>query len=137
METSCAECSLLWRVREKVVKAVLRLIGSFWHSIISSPKDLYSHADLRGIINEYTTSHSLVNSNDQQYIHPDDLLISVFTAPKSDESILYLKRDEAVKRLISKMQDWHEIIVEGKDPIIKSDFLSLYRFILTLTTVII
>ena len=85
----------------------------------SSPKDLYSSADLRTIINEYTASHSLVNARDQRYIHPDELLLSVLVPPRSDETLQYLKRDEAVNRLSERMQDWHEVIVDGKDPVIR------------------
>lgn len=64
-------------------------------------------------------SHSIVNPNEQQYIHPDELLISVLVSPKSDETIPYIKREEAVKRLADRMQEWHEIIAEGKEPIIR------------------
>jgi hypothetical protein len=89
----------------------------------SSPKDLYSRADLRTIINEYTASHSLANAREQQYIHPDELLLSVLVAPKSEETLPYLKRDETVKRLSERMQSWHEVVVDGKDPVIRYVYL--------------
>ncbi|KIJ34908.1 hypothetical protein M422DRAFT_34849 [Sphaerobolus stellatus SS14] len=91
----------------------------FFEEIGKSPKDLYSYSDIRTIINEYTASRSLVNPNDQQYINVDELLLSVLTSPKSDEDIQYIKRDEAVKRLVDRMQNWHEILLDGKDPILR------------------
>jgi len=87
--------------------------------ICPSPKDLYSAADLRTLINDYATSRSLANECEQQYIHPDELLLSVLAAPKSNETIQYIKRDEAVKRLSDRMQNWHEVVVDGKDPVIR------------------
>ena len=84
-----------------------------------SPKDLYLLTDLRKIIDEYTASRSLANTREQQYIHPDELLLSMLVAPKSGETIQYLKRDEAVKRVSERMQSWHEVVVDGKDPVIR------------------
>lgn len=64
-------------------------------------------------------SRSLANAHEQQYIHPDELLLSVLVAPKSGEIIKYLKRDETVRRVSERMQNWHEIVVDGKDPVIR------------------
>ena len=85
----------------------------------SSLKDLYSLGELRTIINDYVASRSLSNAHEPRYVHPDGLLLSVLAEPKSDEVIQYLKRDEAVNRLSERMQSWHEIVVEGKDPAIR------------------
>lgn len=94
-------------------------------SFLSSSKDLYSLAELRTIVNEYVQSHSLVNPNEQQYIHPDELLLSILIPPKSNEKVDYVKREEAVKRLCGGMQDWHEVTMDGKEPVLRQVGLSL------------
>ncbi|KAF8491966.1 hypothetical protein JB92DRAFT_2752438 [Gautieria morchelliformis] len=96
----------------------------FFEAIGKNPKDLYSLIDLRTIINEYAASHSLANAREQQYIHPDELLLSVLVAPKSGETVPYIKRDEAVKRLYERMQNWHEVAIDGEDPVIRKGQLN-------------
>lgn len=86
---------------------------------LCSSKELYSAGELRNLINDYVEKHSLANPREQQYIHPDELLLSVLSVPKANETIQYLKRDEAMKRLTDRMQTWHEVKVDGKDPVIR------------------
>ncbi|KAF8519390.1 hypothetical protein BU17DRAFT_90099 [Hysterangium stoloniferum] len=95
----------------------------FFAEIGKNTKDLYSQNDIRTIINDYITAHQLANVNEQQYIHPDDVLVAVFTAGQSSESIQYMKREDAVTRLSQRMQEWHEVTVEGKDPIVRKGAL--------------
>ncbi|KAF8591696.1 hypothetical protein K439DRAFT_1401788 [Ramaria rubella] len=114
------------KAKETVVRELWRPHAQSVHFFVESgnnPKDLYSLANLRTIINDYSTTHSLTNAQEQQYIHPDELLLSVLLAPKSDETIKYIKRDDAVKRLSERMQSWHEIIVDGKEPVIRKGHL--------------
>ena len=75
--------------------------------------------ELKDLINGYIASHNLVNPNDQAYINIDTLLKSTIASKNSTEELEFMKRDQLTRRLIDKLQPWHEINIEGKEPITK------------------
>jgi translation initiation factor 2D len=86
--------------------------------------------EIRDLLNSYITKHNLVNLRDAAYINLDDLLYSCVSAKKEGkgknkdvepESTVskFMKRDELTRNVLERMQSWHEIRVEGKDPITK------------------
>lgn len=82
----------------------------------SSTKEFYAIEELRTIVNEYITQHTLVNQNDQRYINLDETLRGVI--PVSAEGpAQFLKRADIVKHLCEGMDPWHEITVDGKEPV--------------------
>lgn len=85
---------------------------------------------MKAVINDYITSKNLVNPREQAYINLDALLVSCVSATPSkgkskeketatQEKVEFMKRDELTKGFVGKMQSWHEVIVEGKEPIVK------------------
>ncbi|GJJ09213.1 hypothetical protein Clacol_003435 [Clathrus columnatus] len=104
----------LWRPSASNVE-LFKLTGK-------STTELYTSEDLRGVINQYITQHSLVNQNDQQYVNLDDTLTKAIITD-GEESIQYRKRSELVKLLSQRMEVWHEITVDGKEPVVR-EFLS-------------
>ena len=98
--------------------------------------------EIRDLLSSYITAHNLINPREPAYINLDDLLYSCVSAKTEGkaknkdvepEPIKFMKRDELIKSVLEKMQGWHEIRVEKKDPIIKyakmlmNFFLSFFR----------
>ena len=93
---------------------------------VPSPDALYTMQDIRTLLNSYITSQNLVNPNVQAYINIDPLLSECINAEgqqkkkrnsMSEEPNLlgdYMKRDELLKKVIEKMQDWYEISRDGE-----------------------
>ncbi|KAH7908853.1 hypothetical protein BJ138DRAFT_1115485 [Hygrophoropsis aurantiaca] len=81
---------------------------------------LYTLQEIKSTINKYVTDRQLINARDQAYINVDDLLLTVISS-KSDApaSTEFIRRDELIKRLSDKMQNWYEIQADGKDPVLK------------------
>lgn len=78
-------------------------------------------------MNAYIAAKSLVNAHQQQFINIDDLLHAVLASAKVGVTPDFLKREEMVERLIDKMQAWHRIEVEGRDPVLKCARFFLQR----------
>ena len=99
------------------VSFLFRGIGLSSHC--SSTSILYTLPEIKTLVNEYIVSHNLVNPNDRSYINIDELLLSTLSSKTDTEPLEFLKRDDLMRRLVNKMQAWHEISVEGKEPVIK------------------
>ncbi|KZT25056.1 hypothetical protein NEOLEDRAFT_1093490 [Neolentinus lepideus HHB14362 ss-1] len=97
---------------------------------------LFLLADLRIFLNAYITSHNLVNAHQQQFINvsEDPVLLSAITGPlpgkpkpreegNSPADTDFLKREDIMKRLVERMQAWHEIRVDGKSGVVKKGVL--------------
>lgn len=84
-----------------------------------SPSARYILQEIKTILNSYVTDKGLVNAIESQYINIDGLLLSTLTSSKSNETLEFVKRDELIKRLTDRMQNWYEIQVEGKEPVLK------------------
>ncbi|KAL5525212.1 hypothetical protein ACEPAF_9081 [Sanghuangporus sanghuang] len=86
---------------------------------------LYARQQLKETLNIYITQHSLVNPNQQQFINIDALLAGVLASKGggggggSADVPEFLRCDELLKRLVEKMQAWHKVELDGKDPILK------------------
>lgn len=83
---------------------------------------LYDFPALKPILNEYISDKRLVNPQAQHLISLDNLLRTVFFSGKSsasagEEQRNGYKRETLLAMLIEKMQPWHRIEVEGKDPV--------------------
>ncbi|KAH9477154.1 Eukaryotic translation initiation factor 2D [Psilocybe cubensis] len=99
----------------------------------ASKSDLYTIPEIRSLVNNYITSHNLVNAREQAYINLDELLyscVSVKQKAKSkskeseSETPQFMKRDELTKKIIAKMQSWYEIRPDGRDPVTKKGTLT-------------
>ena len=68
----------------------------------------------------YIAAKSLANPNDQSYLNlgSDNVLLTSLGSPVEE----FMKRDEVFRRLLDRMQLWHEIRVEGKDRVLKYVF---------------
>ncbi|KAI0752119.1 eukaryotic translation initiation factor SUI1 family protein [Fomes fomentarius] len=82
--------------------------------------EMYTITDITDIVNDYISSHRLINTNDQQYINvgADQALASAVSIKGQDTSE-FLKRYEVLKRVRTNMQAWHEIRVEGREVVRK------------------
>ena len=96
-----------------------------------STSTLYDFSAIKPVLNAYISQRSLVNPQAQHLINPDDFLRSILFSGKSganaDQRRSY-KREELMQLLIEKMQPWHRIEVEGKEPVMRQ-----VSFILTST----
>jgi translation initiation factor 2D len=65
----------------------------------------------------HISANNLVNARDQAYVNvaADNVLATVLGAGGSE----FMKREELIRRVLEKMQAWHEIRIEGKDPLLK------------------
>ncbi len=77
------------------------------------------------------SSKGLINLRDQQYINvgEDPSLLEAVTV-KNEDSPNFMKRDDALKRIRANMQGWHEVGLEGADPIRKSVLLHVHSILL-------
>ena len=85
-----------------------------------STSTLYDFSALKPILNEYIATKSLVHPQAQHLVSPDDFLRSVFFSGKSGANAKQkksYKREELMALLIDKMQPWHRIEVDGKEPV--------------------
>lgn len=84
-----------------------------------STSDMYTITDITEIVNDYISSHGLINPNDQQYINvgTDQALASAVSIKGQDAE--FLKLDVVLKRVRTNMQAWYEIRLEGREVIRK------------------
>lgn len=82
--------------------------------------------EIRSIVNEYVTTKQLLNPKDQAYINvtEDSTLLDALSDLKASErkqlqEIVFLRRNEAVDKIIGNMQPWFEIAGEGREPVVK------------------
>jgi translation initiation factor 2D len=79
---------------------------------------------------DYVTARDLINNRDKNYINLDPLFSACLAAKsggkskgkgQATESELpeFIKRDDLVKRIMAKMQNWYEIRAPGRDPVSK------------------
>jgi hypothetical protein len=102
----------------------------------TSPTALYTLPEIKSLLNTYITTHSLVNPREQSYINIDALLLSGISSSSKSKSkskgkgnsieqeletptIEFMKRDELTAKVLQNMQSWHEVKVEGGDPVLK------------------
>ncbi|KAF9502136.1 hypothetical protein BDN71DRAFT_1459374 [Pleurotus eryngii] len=109
------------KVKEHTVTEKYKPIGSgslrFFEECGKNTNALYTAPEIRAIINQYVQEKQLVNPREQQYINVDETLQNAMQG--SDPDTQFLKRDELVHFVVGKMQSWHEITPDGKDPILK------------------
>ncbi|KZP09841.1 hypothetical protein FIBSPDRAFT_873211 [Athelia psychrophila] len=116
--------------RKKVKDMEVRECWKAWQGTVAfveaaggSTSTLYTMPELKTFINGYIAAHTLVNPNDQSYINLDALLRSTLTAKNNTEALEFMKRDDLTRRVVDKMQPWHEIAIDGKEPIVKKGTL--------------
>ncbi|KAG9217736.1 hypothetical protein CCMSSC00406_0003575 [Pleurotus cornucopiae] len=113
------------KVKEHAVTEKYRPMGSgsvrFFEDCGKNTSALYTAPEIRAIINQYVQDKQLVNLREQQYINIDETLQKAMQG--SDPDTQFLKRDDLVRFVIGKMQSWHEITPDGKDPILKKGAL--------------
>lgn len=93
---------------------------------------LYSLPEIKAILNAYIAAKSLVNAHHQQFINIDDKLHSIFSGKTAGDVPEFLKREDVLKRLVEKMQPWHRVEIEGKDPVTKKGELKAISVIVKL-----
>ncbi|KAJ8075178.1 hypothetical protein PM082_019506 [Marasmius tenuissimus] len=90
-----------------------------------SLSNLYTPAEVRDLFNAYVTSHDLVNKNERAYINLDAVLSSCVSSKnkkgveEKEPEPEFMRRDEATKKLIEKMQSWYAVGGEGRELIPK------------------
>ncbi|KAF4586194.1 translation initiation factor 2D [Pleurotus pulmonarius] len=109
------------KVKEHVVTEKYKPMGSgsvrFFEECGKNTSALYTASEIRAIINQYVQDKQLVNPREQQYINIDETLQNAMQG--CDPDTQFLKRDELARFIVGKMQSWHEITPDGKDPILK------------------
>ncbi|KAG6884615.1 hypothetical protein C0993_009527 [Termitomyces sp. T159_Od127] len=87
----------------------------------------YTMAEIKATLNCYIAANSLVNPREQAYINLDEPLISCISSKVkaktrddygSQESLEFMRRDELIKAIADRMQNWYEIS-DGKEVIRK------------------
>ncbi|KAF6749553.1 eukaryotic translation initiation factor SUI1 family protein [Ephemerocybe angulata] len=95
-----------------------------------SPSSLYTPTEIRSLIFDYVVANDLVNKGDKSYVNLNSLLRPCLEVksggkskgkePQSDPGLAdFIKRDELIKKVMAKMQNWYEIQPPGKDPVQK------------------
>ncbi|KIM52296.1 hypothetical protein SCLCIDRAFT_18213 [Scleroderma citrinum Foug A] len=83
---------------------------------------LYTHTELKATVIKHITTRQLVNVHDRSRVNitQDDLLLgTVARKNESHKNLKSLKLEEVVQRLSEKMEIWHEICAEDKEPVLK------------------
>lgn len=104
-------------------KRILSLRANLPHVCVS-PSSLYTPAEIRSLVFEYVEKQDLINKADKSFIDLDELLRSPLEVKvgkgKQPQAVGdFIKRDELVKRIMAKMQNWYEVRAPGKDPVQK------------------
>ncbi|THH08838.1 hypothetical protein EW145_g2443 [Phellinidium pouzarii] len=105
----------LWKPHQQSIR--------FFEETEKGSSSLYTLQEIKTILNEYITAKSLVNTHQAQFINMDDLL-SGMLATKGSDVPDFMKRDELTRSLLDKMQPWHRIEADGKDPLVKKGKLA-------------
>ncbi|KAF8630727.1 hypothetical protein AX15_002748 [Amanita polypyramis BW_CC] len=108
---------------------------SLFEGLGGDPEALYTMQQVKSLLNKYISSNNLVNPNDQVYINMDTLLsecINSKSHPKKKQENMsdradvlgeFMKREELLKGVIQKMQDWYEIGRDGGEVVQKKGTL--------------
>lgn len=84
-----------------------------------STTDLYTLPALKSHLNTYLTSQNLVNLADQSYINIGASAILTSTlSTKGSISPEFMKREELIKAICDKMQNWYRI-GSGEEAVVK------------------
>ncbi|KAL0952792.1 hypothetical protein HGRIS_007017 [Hohenbuehelia grisea] len=114
------------RAKELVVAEAWKPLGSgstaFFTACGKSTTALYTLSEIRAAINHYVTDKQLINPREQQYINVDEVLRAAMQG-KGDQSPEFMKRDEITRHVVNKMQAWHSVTPEGKEPAFKKGVL--------------
>ncbi|KAG1728967.1 uncharacterized protein EDB91DRAFT_840487 [Suillus paluster] len=81
---------------------------------------LFTHTDIKAVLDKYVRDRRLVNVRDPSYINvgADELLrTTIWTGGPA--KMEFLKRDKVIEYLSHKMQNWYKIRAEGRDPVFK------------------
>ncbi|KAI9068830.1 eukaryotic translation initiation factor SUI1 family protein [Trametes sanguinea] len=107
------------RKGEIQVSELWKPFGTTVPFFVAAEKDtaeLYTPTEIRNIVNDYVSSHNLINGNDQQYINVgSDQALAIAVSVKGEDTPEFMKRDEVLRRVRAHMQTWHEIRAEGRD----------------------
>ncbi|KAK1216736.1 hypothetical protein PQX77_020623 [Marasmius sp. AFHP31] len=92
----------------------------------ASLSNLYTPTEVRDLFNAYVASHDLVNKNERAYINLDAVLSSCVSSKSNKKGVSagaeepeFMRRDDATKKLIEKMQNWYAVGGEGRELIPK------------------
>ncbi|KAJ8522169.1 hypothetical protein ONZ45_g1198 [Pleurotus djamor] len=106
------------RVKELIIIEKYKPLGFHDDHLSDSITALFTATEVRSLIAKYIQEKQLVNPREQQYINLDATLRNAVQG-KGDADTEFLKRDEIIRNIIAKMQDWYEITPDGKDPVLK------------------
>ncbi|KZT54753.1 hypothetical protein CALCODRAFT_438092 [Calocera cornea HHB12733] len=96
---------------------------ALFDAIKQSTDELYSVVEVRTLLLDYVKEHSLVHPREQGFIVLDEVLQEVLL--KKGEDIEFMRRDDALERLKSKMQAWYSIpLKEGDPPLVRKGQLA-------------
>lgn len=95
-----------------------------------STSDFYTIPEIRTLVNAYIVSKDIINPHDKAYINLDPalrkcVLSKAPTAKKlkdgepAEPDAEFIKRDELHRKVIERMQTWHEVRGEGKEAVVK------------------
>ncbi|KAJ3869395.1 eukaryotic translation initiation factor SUI1 family protein [Lentinula novae-zelandiae] len=145
--------------REQRAAAELELeVQEFWkphlisvalfEAMGANTSNLYTHPEVRSLLDSYITARQLVNPHDQAYINLDAAL-TLCVAPQSKSKSSknkksstegaesrpqtqseFMKRDELVKKVFAAMQDWYEVKRSGNEGVTKKGKLSPIQIVM-------
>ncbi|EJU00198.1 hypothetical protein DACRYDRAFT_108945 [Dacryopinax primogenitus] len=96
---------------------------AFFDVMSKNTDDLYNGVEVRTVLLEYVKEHSLVHPREQGFVVLDKLLQEVLL--NKGEEIEFMRREDALERLRSKMQAWHSIALkEDEAPVVKKGQLA-------------
>ncbi|KAJ3005789.1 Eukaryotic translation initiation factor 2D [Thoreauomyces humboldtii] len=96
----------------ELYKPLQKELPLFQH-VEHSKNSFYTLADLRNLINDYATLHSLVDRSNPRMIKIDPHLADSLLKREEYTTIDYLPRDVLVQRLVDRMQAFHELKAPG------------------------
>ncbi|CAA7262136.1 unnamed protein product [Cyclocybe aegerita] len=112
-----------------------------FEGIGAKTNDLYSIPKIQEVLKTYITKKSLINQDDRAYINLDHLLCA-WLAPRAprgkgknkgasepEPPARLMRRDELTKAVLKKMELWHEITVDGQEPVLTQGSLSAIRVV--------
>ncbi|KAG5636629.1 hypothetical protein H0H81_007370 [Sphagnurus paluster] len=111
----------LWKPHQVTVSLFERMGGNTTYH--------YSLAEIKALLNSYIATNSLVNPRVQAYINLDEALINCITSKSKGKAkgkdaaqeqvpIEFMKREELIKAVVERMQNWYEVS-DGKDTVRK------------------
>ncbi|KAJ3046290.1 Eukaryotic translation initiation factor 2D [Rhizophlyctis rosea] len=98
-------------------------VNRVFNEIGLSDSAYYTVSEVRNAVNDFAKEKDLTDKRNPRMVKIEALLCDAVLAKDEYNSIDYLPRDEIVRRMLNKMQEFHQIKLPNQDAVVKKGAL--------------